>query len=452
MTSPDKKSLKSNTLGKNYGMVTATALVVANMIGSGIFITSGIMAGQLPGSGWIILCWLFGGLIAISGSLCYAELATRMPECGGEYVYLKKLDHPLLGFLTGWTSFFVGFSVPIALSAIGFAAYLFSSLSHFFPHMPPDQLPLYKNAAAILIIVIFTTLHFMGARLGGKVQNLLTGIKIFLITGMVSLGFLLGKGDWSNINFGSGKSFDGMAFGTAMIMVMFAYSGWNASAYIAGELKNPRKTLPASLISGTLIVIILYMAVNVFIFYSAPYSDLKGKLTVVEKACVYSFGNWASGLLSGMIAIILLSSLGAFLLIGPRVYYAMAKDRLFFSFAAKVHPRYKVPSKSIMLQGAVAVLMVLIGSVEQLLIFIGFSLNIFPWLAVIGLFKARRLGIGEETAVKVRGYPLVPIFFLFCSVTLMVLTYLNKPVESSIAVLTIVVGVPCYFLWVKNVK
>lgn len=443
---------KKTKLRGNYGIVTATALVVANMIGAGIFTTSGLMATHLPGPGWVILCWLFGGLIAISGALCYAELSTRMPECGGEYVFLKRLYHPILGFLTGWTSFFVGFSVPIALSAIAFAAYLFSSLSRYLIEINPAQLAFYQKATAIGIISVFTALHYVGARLGGRIQNLLTGIKIFLILGLTSVGLIFGEGNWSNIYFKPESSIEGMAFGTSMMMVMFAYSGWNASSYIAGELKKPKKTLPVSLISGTIIVIVLYIAINLFIFYSTPYSELRGTITVVERASVQAFGSWVANLISGIVAIMLLSSIGAFLLIGPRVYYAMAKDRLFFSFASKMHPRYKVPSKSVMLQGLIAMLMVVIGSFEQLLVYIGFALGIFPWLAIAGLFKARKLNIGEETAVKVMAYPLTPLFFLVSILALMIVTYFNKPIESSIAVLTVIIGIPCYYIWVKSVK
>lgn len=452
MHSNDEGSDRDPQLSRKIGLFTATAIVIANMIGTGIFTTSGIMAGYLPGPGWVLLCWVFGGLIAIAGALCYAELATRMPEEGGEYVYLRKLYHPSLGFLTGWTSFFVGFSAPIAGAALGFSEYIFAGLGGQLPALDPVHVVVIKKAAAILIIVIFTSLHYGGIRAGSRVQNILTVLKIIIVLGLATAGFAFGSGNWSNISFARSGSFGGLAVGTAMMLVMFAYSGWNASAYIAGELKNPRRTLPISLISGTVIVMVLYLAINLFIFRALPYSELKGTIAVVEKASVTAFGNWMGKGLSFMVALALLSSLSAFIMIGPRVYFAMARDRLFFPFASRVHPRFGVPSRSIAVQGTLAILMVVIGSFEQLLIYIGFALGIFPWLAIAGLFLARRRHEGDGTAVRTWGYPVVPIFFLTSSLVLMVVAYFNRPVESSAAVLTVLLGVPCYFLWVRSVK
>jgi len=312
---------------REIALITATSIVIANMIGSGIFTTSG----------WVLLCWIFGGFIALAGALCYAELATRMPEEGGEYVYLKKLYHPILGFLTGWTSFFVGFSAPIAASAIGFSEYLFAGLKIHWPITALTQPIFVKKIIAIGIIISLTVVHYLGIRFGSKVQNSLTALKILIVLGLASAGLALG-GELPTPNFSfSTSSFQGMAFGTAMMLVMFSYSGWNASAYIGGEIKNPRKTIPISLIAGTTIVMLLYLAINLFIFSSAPYQVLQGKITVVETAAVHVFGKGFTQLLSLLISLALLSSLSAFIILGPRVYFAMAHDRLFFHFAAEVH-------------------------------------------------------------------------------------------------------------------
>ena len=447
-----KNTDKDTGLVRKLGPVSATAIVVANMIGAGIFTTSGIMAAELPSAGWVIFCWVFGGAIALSGALCYAELATRMPQAGGEYLYLKRLYHPALGFLTGWTSFFVGFSVPIAASALGFSEYLFAGLSTRLTDITPITLLLYKKSIAVLIIVIFTVIHYLGLKVGSIVQNSLTVVKIFIVLGLASVGLILGGGNWSYLSSGVSQPLNLWSLGTAMMLVGFSYSGWNASAYIAGELRNPRKTLPISLLAGTGIVIFIFLMVNVFIFQSAQYSELQNTIAVVKTAAVGSFGNWIGENLSFLIAIGLLSSLSAFIILGPRVYYAMAQDRLFFPFAAKVHRRYMVPAASIVIQGTIAVLMVVIGSFEQLLIYIGFALGIFPWLAVIGVFIARKHKIGEETAFKVWGYPLVPVFFLFCSLVLMIFNYINRPLESTAAVVTVLAGIPCYYLWVRSVN
>lgn len=439
-------------IDRRIGPFTATSIVVANMIGAGIFTLPGIVAAQVPGAGWILACWIFGGLIAASGALCYAELATRMPEEGGEYVYLKKLYHPALGFLTGWTSFLVGFSAPIAASALGFAEYIFPGVGKLLPALSPAELAAGKKGMAIAIIILLTAVHYLGIRVGSIVQNILTIIKIAIVLGLASAGLILGESKGSLFAFHDGGALSGMAFGTAMMLVMFAYSGWNASAYIAGEVKQPRRTLPLSLLAGTGIVIVLYLAVNIFVLQSVPFPELRGSIAIVELASVRAFGSWMGGLLGLLTGVALLSSLSAFIILGPRVYFAMAKDRLFFPVAAKVHTRYGVPGTSILLQGMVAVLMVVLGTFEQLAIYVGFALGVFPWLAVAGLFVARKRGVGEASAVRVWGFPAIPLFYLVSSLLLMVIAFKNRPLESTAAIVTIVLGIPCYFLWVKGVK
>jgi APA family basic amino acid/polyamine antiporter len=440
-----------DALERKLGTFSATAIVVANMIGTGIFTMSGLLAANLPSPGWVLLCWLFGGIIAIAGALCYAELATRMPEAGGEYVYLKKLYHPALGFLAGWTSLIVGFSAPIAAAAMGFSEYIHAGLNSQLLHLGSTQLVIFNKGIAISIIALFTFLHYFGLRLGSRVQNVLTVMKIFIVAGLAFVGLLFGNGSGPSLSL-AGESSGVMAIGTAMMLVMFAYSGWNASAYIAGEIRRPKKTIPLSLIGGTSIVIVLYLAINFFIFRMVPFSDLKGVIPVVETAAVQAFGEGMGKVVSLLVGVGLLSCLSAFIMIGPRVYYAMARDRLFFPFAAEVHARYKVPGKSILVQGSIALVLVLIGSFEQLIIYIAFALNIFLWLAVVGIFIARKRKVGEESAVKVWGYPVVPLFFLTASLVLMVFNYVNRPLESSAAVLTVLFGIPCYILWVRGVK
>ena len=437
---------------RELGAFSATSIVVANIIGAGIFTTTGIMAGQLPGPWWILGCWTLGGCIALAGALCYAELATRMPEEGAEYTYLKRLYHPSLGFLTGWTSLFVGFSAPIAASAIGFSEYLFAGVDGPLLSLGPAGLVAVKKGAAALVIVLFTGLHYSGLRVGSRVQNVLTVLKILIVVGLAGAGLLLGDGKAGSFASGSGNGFSWPALGTAMMLVMFSYSGWNASAYIAGEVRRPRRTLPVSLLTGTAIVIVLYVAVNLFILHALSFEEIRGTIPVVERAAVRSFGPWMGRTLSMLVGVALLSSLSAYIIIGPRVYFAMARDRLFFSFAANVNPRHGVPGRSILVQGVLAMAMVLVGSFEQLLVYLGFALGIFPWLAVFGLFIARRRRIGEETAVRAWGYPWVPVFFLASTFLLMVVAWMNRPAESTAAIVTVLLGIPCYALWTRRIR
>jgi len=435
---------------RTLGGFSATCIVVANMIGAGIFTTSGILSGMLPGSGWVLAGWVLGGLIALSGALCYAELASRMPEAGAEYAYLRDLYHPSLGFLTGWTSFFVGFSAAIAASAMGFSEYFFAGLQGRLPALAGTETVVLKKGAALVIIAAFTAVHYRGTRVGTRVQNPLTILKVAMVLGLALAGLLLGKGEWSNLAVIDVSGFRWTSVGTAMMLIMFAYSGWNASAYIAEELRNPCRTLAISLAGGTVIVIALYLALNLFIFRSVPFADAAGIIAIVEKASAGAFGQWMGKSLSLMISVALLSSLSAYIIIGPRVYYAMARDRMFLPFAAQIHPRFGVPSRSIAIQGAVAALLVLAGSFEQLLIYLGFALGIFPWLAVAGVFIARRRRVGEVEALKTPGYPVVPVFFLCSMLVLMVFAYVNRPLESTAAVITVLAGVPCYFIWGRS--
>jgi APA family basic amino acid/polyamine antiporter len=437
---------------REIGLFTATSIVIANIVGAGIFTTVGIISGFLPDSGWVLACWVLGGLIAISGALCYSELATRMPEEGAEYTYLKRLYHPLLGFLTGWTSFFVGFTAPIAASAMGFTEYLYAGLQSDAMALGGTGVPIMKKLIAVAIIALFTSLHYVGLQLGSRVQNLLTAVKIVIVLGLAGAGLAAGSSHLPTLSFGGGESFNWIAIGTAMMLISFSYSGWNASAYIAGEIKNPRRTLPGSLLIGTAVVIILYLALNLFIFKALPYESVTGEIAVLERASVSTFGPWMGKALSVMIGIALLSSMSAYIILGPRIYFAMARDRLFLPFASRVHPRFDVPSRSIAIQGAIAAALVLIGSFEQLMIYLGFALGIFPWLAVFGLFIARRRRIGDESAVRVWGYPVVPVFFLASTLFLMVIAYINRPLESTAAVLTVLAGIPVYMIWIRAVR
>lgn len=428
------------TVSRTLGMFTTTSVVVANMIGTGILTTSGIIASHLPGVWWVLGCWLVGGIIAMTGALSYGELATRMPQSGGEYVYLKKLYHPILGFLTGWISLFVGFSAPIAASAIAFSEYFAAGLDL----ESVRQVLFLKKSVAAGIILIFTVIHYLGLRLGAIVQNTLTVIKLTIVVGLALTGIVLSGGSFPGIHLTMPS--EGFALGTAMMLVMFSFSGWNASAYIAEEVRDPQRNLPRSLILGTGIVTLVYLAMNLFIFLVLPYEQVQGTIPVVEVATSSLFGEQAGNIFGLLVSIALLASVSALILLGPRVYYAMAKDRMFFSFASRVHPRYKVPGTAILLQGAIAILIAVLGSFEQLLIYIGYALGIFTWLAVASLFLARKRQVGEKNAVRTPGYPYVPGFFLLANLVLLVVTYVNNPVESTVAILTLAVGVPFYFL------
>jgi APA family basic amino acid/polyamine antiporter len=450
-----KENASENGLQRKLGLFPVTNIVMANMIGAGIFTTSGLLMGDLRNPSIMIVLWIVGGIIALCGALCYSELGAAIPKAGGEYIYLSKLFHPLFGFLSGWVSFFVGFSAPIAASAIGFSEYM----SRAFPQIlswgildASLEEVILKKFYAIVLIIIFTLIHLRGIVFGSKVQNYLTVMKVGLIVGLIFLGFSLGKGNFGHFSQGGDFSFDfggWKVIGLSLMWIMFSYSGWNASAYIGSEIRNPRKNLPLSLLLGTSIVMLLYFGLNMFYIYAIPPGDMKGVISIGGLAVGNLFGKSFESLFSTLIAFALFSSLSAFIILGPRVYFSMAKDGYFFKFASKVNGIHHVPSKSIILQCIIAVIIVISGTLDQIFTYMGFSLGIFPILAVIGVFKLRRM---KKSEYKMPGFPVVPVVYILAGAMILVLGFLEQPVPSSIAILTVAVGIPAYFWFKKRYK
>ncbi len=442
-----------NKLQRSLGLFPATNIVVANMIGAGIFTTSGLLMAGLNNPLLMLGLWIVGGIIALCGALSYGELGASMPGAGGEYHFLSKLYSPLFGFLSGWVSFIVGFSAPIAASAMGFSEYFCRAL---------PAIPMWLEGSGIMttsatktflsvsVILIFTFIHYRGIKSGALIQNILTLLKVVLIVFLLLAGFLSDKGEMSNFTSGGwvAPGFTGWkTMGLSLMWIMFAYSGWNASTYIGAELKNPSKTLPGSLILGTGIVMLLYLGLNVLFVYGINPGEMKGVISVGGLAMGNLFGNSADRLFSLLIAFALFSSLSAFVIIGPRVYYSMAKDGLFFKSVARIHPRFQVPSNSIVLQGAIAVILALSGTFEQVLTYMGFALGIFPILTVMGVFVLRK---NNPSALKMGGFPYTQIVYVTAGIIILVLSFMERPVESSIASITVMAGIPAYYLFKKT--
>ncbi len=431
-------------LTKRLRLFPATNIVIANMIGAGIFTTSGLLMEQLGSPALMILLWFGGGILALCGAFCYGQLGAAMPRAGGEYVYLSELFHPLLGFLTGWVSFFVGFSAPLAASSLGFSEYFGSAIP---AAVVWGDAQLIKKIIAVAVIVVLTLVHLRGMEFGARVQNYLTVGKVVLIAALIVVGFALGRGDLGNFDRGSAPQ-AGLAgwktAGLSLMWIMFAYSGWNASAYIGSEIQKPEKNLPLSLVLGTGVVMALYLGLNVLFVYAASPGEMVGVIAIGGLAASRLFGGPAETVISGLIAFALLSSISALIILGPRVYYAMAKDGYFFKAFADVHPVFRVPSKSIVLQALIAAVMVMSGSFDQILTYMGFCLGIFPIFAVIGVFK---LNSTSSRSSRIPLYPLTPLVFASVSLSILVLAYLERPVESSIAILTVALGVPVYVIF-----
>jgi basic amino acid/polyamine antiporter, APA family len=448
-------SINKEKLKRQLGLFPATNIVVANMVGAGIFTTSGLLMAGLHDPLIMMILWTVGGLIAICGALSYGELGAAMPEAGGEYLFLSKLYSPLFGFLSGWVSFMVGFSAPIAASALGFSQYFcraFNVLPASLDKAGILNPAMTGKLLAVSIILIFTFIHYRGIKYGARIQNVLTILKIALIMTLLIAGFSSGKGEMSNLSKG-GNIAPGISgwktIGLSLMWIMFAYSGWNASTYLGSEIKNPSKILPRSLLYGTVIVIVLYLGINLLYVYGIDPEAMKGVISVGGLAMGNLFGKSADILFSLLIAFALFSSLSAFIIIGPRVYYSMAKDGLFFKSAGTIHKKYLVPSNSILLQCMIAVVMVLSGTFEQVLTYMGFALGIFPILTVFSVVKLRK---ENPDAIRMPGYPYTQIIFILTGLLILGLSYAERPLESSIAALTVIAGIPAYYIFKKRIN
>jgi APA family basic amino acid/polyamine antiporter len=318
-------------LTRELTLFPATNIVIGDMIGAGIFTTSGLLLLELGSPLLMIALWVGGGILALSGALCYGALGAAMPRAGGEYAYLSELFHPVLGFLTGWVSLFAGFSAPLAASSLGFSEYLGSA----FPLLEQgSNAEIWKKAVSLGVIVALAAIHMRGLRIGSRIQNWLTVGKVGLIVALVVLGFAFGQGDLSHLQ---GRIPDGTvepnwrATGLALMWIMFAYSGWNASGYIGSEIQAPRRNLPLSLILGTGLVVVLYVALNALFVFAVSPGEMQGTIAVGGLAASHLFGPVAERMVSLLIAFALLSAISSLIIIGPRVYYAMARGGYFFS-------------------------------------------------------------------------------------------------------------------------
>jgi APA family basic amino acid/polyamine antiporter len=445
-------------LKREIGLLTATVLVVANMIGTGIFTTSGFIIQEVGHPVVLLLCWLIGGIFALCGALCYGELGAAFPEAGGEYVYLREGFGKLVAFLSGWISLLVGFSAPIAAAAIAFATYSSGILA--LPAHPQGSLVIAGITVltvspiaivAIALIVILSAVHYHGIKIGSRVQNTLTSFKISIILLFIAAGFLLGTGSFTHFS-GSWplSSLVQGKFAVSLIFVSFAYSGWNAAGYIGSEIKDPSRNIPLALVTGTFLVLILYLLLNAVYIYALPAGQMSGVLEIGLTSATALFGENCGKYLGSAIAIGILSALSAMILTGPRVYYAMSRDRVFFEPFARVHQRYRTPAFSIFLQAAIAILFILTSSFEKLLIYIGFTLALFAMLTVIGLMILRLKQKVLVSSYKTFGYPVTPIIFILGNLWIAYFSIRNRPVTSLWGLLTIGAGILVYLYFKRG--
>lgn len=428
-------STAGGTTASTVSWVTATAIVVADMVGVGVFTSLGFQVTDIPSGFSLLLLWIVGGVVAICGAFCYAELATMFPRSSGEYNFLRRIYHPAFGFVAGWLSATVGFAAPIALAAMAFGIYFKSII----PGAPPLLLGLCVTWLAAFV-------HLGGVRFGGAYHNVWTALKLALILVFIIAGFALG--DVQSISFAPSTAdltyIAGAPFAISLVFVMYSYSGWNAATYIVGEVRDPARNLPRALFTGTAIVIVLYVALNAVFLITSPMKELAGQIDVAIIAGKHVFGGIGGRIIGAVIALGLVSSISAMTWIGPRVTMTMGEDMPLLRVFSRKSKR-DAPAFAIIFQLVVSNLLLLTQSFEAVLDFIQFSLTFCSFFAVLGVIKMRITHPNLARPYRAWGYPVTPLIFL--GVTLFIMYYLvvNRPLQSLAGVAMMLAGLAIYY-------
>ncbi len=441
-------------LKRQIGLITAMMIIVADVIGTGIFMTTGEVLGMTGNAQAVLILFAVGGIIALTGSLCYAELATMWPEDGGEYIYLKKIYGPLPSFLSGWISLIIGFSLAASMSSITAVNYI----NKISPEGIITGAWLPKLFAAV-IIVFFSIIHVIGVQKGSFIQNILTIVKLLVVFSFIAMGFYFA--DWSAVNrLADNYQIEGgvspLKWGSALIIIMYAYSGWNGATYIAGEIRNPDKNLPRALFLGTFLITIIYLAMNVVYLMSAPGEVIMsdGKYTIGALAATNLFGPNIGPVFDACIVLILLSSVSVQMMIGPRVSFAMAKDRTIFKSMERINQKFQTPDLAIIVQMVIAVFYVFIGfdAILKMLIYMGFALSIFPLMTVIGMVYTRIKKPDLKRPFRVPLFPVIPIIYIVLMIGVIITTLIEKTIPALFAIGVILAGVVIFFVRSKLMK
>jgi amino acid transporter len=399
-----------------------TALIVASMIGAGVFTTSGLLLRDLGSPGWVLLAWAVGGLQAMLGAICYGALARRIPESGGEYLFLSRTLHPAAGYLAGLISLVVGFSAPLAAAAFAFGEYS----RPWFPGMNPQ-------ASGTVLICGFAFLHALHVQSGARVQTGVVALKLALIAAFICFGVSHRPEFPAAPHPEAPPSWP--AFGAALVWVSFSYSGWNAAVYLGSEVRKPETTLPQSMGVATFLVTALYVALNAVFVYSAPLPELTGQLQVGRIAARALGGPALGEACAALVALALVTSVSSLLMAGPRVYARMAHEGLLPRFLET--PGSGPPRAAILFQAALALLLLWTSRFEQLLTYIGFTLGLSTAATVLGLMLLRRR---EGASLRVPGWPWVPTLFLAAVGAITAFTMFQRPRESLIVVAALGLG------------
>ena len=425
------------------GAVHAAALVVASMVGTGVFTTTGVLLTSLPSPAVVLVAWALSGVLALCGAAVYAELSAMMPRAGGEYVYVSRAFGPAAGFMSGWVALIVGFAAPTAGGALGFASYV---------HALAPALP--TLGVEIALIVVLTAVHMFDVRFGARLQTGLAGLVVAVIVVFVVAALVTGGMAFTNLAAAApqaasprdiGAVATAGAFAVGLVQISYAYSGWNGAAYVAGEVRDPARALPRALVIGTGLVTLLYLLLNVVFLCAVPPAALAGHVNVAHIAAGALFGAGGAQVVSSLVALTAAGFVSAMLMSGPRVAVAMAQDGVFFRALGRANAR-GAPTLAVGLQGALAIVAVLTAKFDQLLVYVGFTLTLNAAAAVLAAFVLRRRDPGERPHHAL-GWPYSGVLFLAMAAFMIVLAVRERPWESAAALVTLVAGGVAYAAW-----
>ena len=411
-------SRRMNSTPRQLGLLSATTLVIGNMLGAGIFTTSGYSLASIQSREWVLVAWLFGGIIAMMGAVCYSALVRQIPESGGEYLFLSRTVHPAAGYIGGWLSLFCGFSAPIAFAGLAFGEYLHAWL----PSLAP-------KVVGSLAIVLFAWAQAERVRFSAPLQNLLVLVKLLLIATFVGLATIKLK----PIDDALDSQLSPLNFASSLVWIYLAYSGWNAAVYVAGEIKDPETTIPRSLVIGTATVTILYLTLNAIFLYAAPMDVLAGKAEIAKIAAQALGGPGFAAFVTITITLALLTSISAMTVAGPRVYAKMASDGYLPQWFHRAEPPFKA---SVYLQLGVSLMMMWFSGLLQLMTYLGFALGLSSALTVIGLIRLRH----KDSSVRIPGWPWLPYGFVLAIGAMTGTTFLERTMECLWGVATLAIG------------
>jgi APA family basic amino acid/polyamine antiporter len=441
------RELGRKSSAQKIGWFTASCVLVSNIIGGGIFTTTGFMARDLGDPMLILLLWFVGALFALGGAMVYGELGAALPHAGGDYVYLREAYGPLAAFLSGWTSFTIGFGAAVAASAISFSSYALRVIPI------EDQHGWLGKGLSLSLLWIATLVHCRGVGTGGRMQLLLTTTKVVAIGGFIlgglstmagHVGAFLPRATIQQPTLG--------ASAIALVIVTYCYLGWNVAGYIAGDIVDPRRTLPKIMIGGTAFVAVIYLLLNVVYLSALSITELAREpiVPVAEKAAAALWGPQSGRLVAAILCLSIAGAVSAMTWAGPRVYWAMARDGVISPWLAQLHAGSGVPVRAILLQSAWASLLILSGTFEQLIVYSGLVLALFMALTLSTIFHVRRDPANVPHRYQTPLYPFLPATLITGALALVIYSLLQRPVESLLGAATVLSGIPLYIFWRRS--